>query len=202
MGKMCADHTDFISRTSNLIHALFLIPPYVNSMACWFAFVNLAQAKVTWEGGISAQEPPPSDWPMGKPVGHFLDWGLMQEDGVCCCHPGHVGLGCVRNKPISSAPLWFPPEFLPCLPSIMHCNFPALVAFGHSVLSQQRKTTGKTQLSWVMSVTPETSLKCVQTNNLEETHFGVLQERSLPGPIYLINFNIGAPLGSFMVVYN
>ena len=47
------------------------------------------------------------------------------------------------------------------------------------VFYQSSRKQMEGQLSQVISTTPETSLKFIQTNNLEET---VLQERSLRGP--------------------
>lgn len=35
--------------------------------------LNLTQTRLNWEEGISAQKMPPSDWPAGKTVAHFLD---------------------------------------------------------------------------------------------------------------------------------
>ena len=36
-------------------------------------YVNSTQARVTGEEGTSAEKMPPSDWPVGKPVRHFLN---------------------------------------------------------------------------------------------------------------------------------
>jgi hypothetical protein len=46
---------------------------FVISEVCWLVFVNLTQAPVVWEEGTATEQLPPSDWPVGKSVGHFLD---------------------------------------------------------------------------------------------------------------------------------
>ena len=58
--------------------------------------VQLDTARVLQEEGTSTEKMPPPDWPMGKPVRHFLNWRWMW---VCpahcrCCHPW-VGGHCV-----------------------------------------------------------------------------------------------------------
>ena len=43
-------------------------------LTVWYlVFVILTQTRVTWGDRASAEEMPPSDWPVGIPVGHFLD---------------------------------------------------------------------------------------------------------------------------------
>jgi hypothetical protein len=39
----------------------------------WLVFINLTQARVTWEKMTSAKILTPSDWPMGIEEGYFLD---------------------------------------------------------------------------------------------------------------------------------
>lgn len=46
-----------------------------------FFFINLAQARVPWEDETSVEWIPPSHWPVGKSVGHFLNWWLMWKEG-------------------------------------------------------------------------------------------------------------------------
>ena len=45
---------------------------YENPMS-WLVFVNLIQARAVWEEVISTEKMSPSDWPVGKSWGHFLD---------------------------------------------------------------------------------------------------------------------------------
>lgn len=40
----------------------------------WVAFANLIQVRVILEEGIPAEKPFPSDGPIGKSAGHFLDY--------------------------------------------------------------------------------------------------------------------------------
>lgn len=35
-------------------------------------FYQLTQSRVTWENRMSVKELPPTDWPVGKSIGHFL----------------------------------------------------------------------------------------------------------------------------------
>ena len=39
---------------------------------CFLIFVNIIQPRVIWEGRITIEELPPSDWPAGMYVRHFL----------------------------------------------------------------------------------------------------------------------------------
>lgn len=38
---------------------------------CWLLFVNLTHDRVIWEEGTLVHKMPPSEWPVGKYVGHF-----------------------------------------------------------------------------------------------------------------------------------
>lgn len=40
---------------------------------CWLVFINLTQAGVIVEEGTMTEKGPPTDWAVGKPVGHCLD---------------------------------------------------------------------------------------------------------------------------------
>lgn len=45
----------------------------VPSLLVMPVFCQLDTARVMWEEGMSIKKRPPSNWPEGKPVGHFLD---------------------------------------------------------------------------------------------------------------------------------
>lgn len=48
--------------------------PYIFTRVCaGELFVNFAQARLMWEDEAPPEKRPPSDWPAGKPAGHFLD---------------------------------------------------------------------------------------------------------------------------------
>ena len=94
----------------------------------------LAWAKVIWEDDTSIENMPPSDWPLDKPVGHFLDWWVMEKgsDHSCCTDLGQWFWSIQESKlePVRSIPPWsllqlLPlgscPEFLPWLPLMVVC---------------------------------------------------------------------------------
>jgi hypothetical protein len=59
-------------------------------MVFFFCFVlffsQLTHFQVTCKEGITTEELPPSNWPVGISVKHFLDWYLMARP-----HPTHHG---------------------------------------------------------------------------------------------------------------
>lgn len=48
-------------------------------LVCWLVSVNLTQTKVSLEERILIKELPPSYWPVGMSLGHFLNCYLVQE---------------------------------------------------------------------------------------------------------------------------
>lgn len=61
--------------------------------------VYFIHAKFIWEDGLSAGKMPLPDWPVGKPVLHFLDSLSMWEETAPCgsCHAWDGGPGCCKK---------------------------------------------------------------------------------------------------------
>lgn len=53
--------------------------------------VDLTQARVIREKGLSLEEMPPLSWPIGKSAGHFIGYLLPWED------PDHCGCTTLRR---------------------------------------------------------------------------------------------------------
>lgn len=49
-----------------------------------FLLLLWTQARVVWKEGITTVGLPPSDWLIGRPVAHFIDWWQMWEDQAHC----------------------------------------------------------------------------------------------------------------------
>lgn len=52
---------------------------HVNCHCAGYFYINLTRARVIWEERNSTEKMPPIDWPVCKPLVHFLDWRLMWE---------------------------------------------------------------------------------------------------------------------------
>lgn len=85
-------------------------------------FVTLTQARATQQEGTSIEELLLSDWPVGKPLGHFFNSWLIAgaRTTVGDATPEQVDLGCLwkqaeldlRSRLVSSVPPWPLYQFL------------------------------------------------------------------------------------------
>lgn len=51
---------------------------------CGLVFISLTQSEVTWEEGMSVEELPPLNGPVGLSVGKILDFLLIRESSAHC----------------------------------------------------------------------------------------------------------------------
>lgn len=102
---------------------------FVTVLQCWPVICQ--QQRIMWEEGTSTEKMTLADWPVGKPVVHFLNQWLMWEGLSHCrgCYLWLVPLGVIRkqakqamkNKSVSSTPAWPLHQLLPWLPSGVVC---------------------------------------------------------------------------------
>lgn len=92
----------------------------------------------------------PPNWPVGRPMLHFLNWWLICEDPAHCrSYIQKQTEQDMESKLVNNTPPWSPDSCLwvPALtsheagPQTVSWNklFPPLVVFGHGVVSQQQR---------------------------------------------------------------